>query len=151
MTRALSHKHAHQFSQTPDAEIILDHDGRHLRRKLLTLASGEEILVDFAATTSLIDGDALVLEDNRLVRVTAAKEKLYEVTANSRIALLELAWHLGNRHLAAQIAETCILIKRDHVIHEMLKGLGAKVTEVEDTFSPVRGAYHTTNHSHSHD
>jgi urease accessory protein len=66
-----------------------------------------------------------------------------------------LAWHIGNRHLPAQIGEGRILIREDSVIEEMLIGLGAGVRHVTEPFTPEAGAY-ATSHSlllgavHSH-
>jgi urease accessory protein len=89
-------------------------------------------------------GDLLVLEgDAGYVEIVAADEPLLEIKARDRLHQIELGWHLGNRHLAAQIEDDRILIERDHVIKAMLEGLGATVTEVTEPFSPLRGAYHS--------
>ena len=86
------------------------------------------------------------------VEIQAAAEKLFEVKARDTLHLIELAWHLGNRHLSAQIEEDRILILRDHVIRSMLQGLGATVYDIEEPFQPARGAYHAHGgHSHGHD
>ena len=84
------------------------------------------------------------------VEVIAVEELLYEVTPKDRLHLVELAWYLGNRHLPAQIEEARILILRDHVIRDMLAGLGASVREISEPFHPLRGAYHG-HHHHGHD
>jgi urease accessory protein len=134
---------------------VLAHDERHLRRKVLRLEHEGEVLVDFPAAVSLEHGDALALEDGRLIEVIAADEELLEITAHSAAELSGLCWHIGNRHLAAQIEAGRILILRDHVIKAMLEGLGAHVHEVSEPFHPVRGAYsghsHAQGHGHSHD
>ncbi|UJQ94556.1 urease accessory protein UreE [Mariluticola halotolerans] len=153
MTRAISHDHAGQYQGTPYARVTLAHDERHLRRKLLTLENGDQVLADLPSSIVLAAGDVLVLEDGRLVEVAAAREALYEITAKSQIHLAKLCWHLGNRHLPAEITETCIYIQRDHVIRDMLSGLGATIVDVTRPFSPERGAYHshdTTAHGHHH-
>jgi urease accessory protein len=106
-------------------------------------------MVELPEPVPLADGDALVLEDGRSVRIVAAKEELYEVRPGT-VPLRHLAWHIGNRHLAAQIDEARILIRRDHVIRAMLEGLGATVTEVIEQFQPVHGAYHSHDHGHAH-
>ena len=95
-------------------------------------------------------GDRLVLEDGRHVEVIAAEEALLEVRARDGEALMALAWHIGNRHLPAQIEWERILIEHDHVIKDMLLGLGASVKEVSEPFQPVRGAYHGHSHGHHH-
>lgn len=150
MKRAVSHAHAGTFHEAASGRVVLAHDERHLRRKLLTLEGGGEVMVDLPAAIVLEDGDALVLEDGALVAVTAAQEPLYAVTARDAVHLAKLCWHLGNRHLPAEIGEDRILIGRDHVIRDMLAGLGATVTEIVASFSPERGAYHGHGHSHAH-
>ena len=129
-------------------KAVLAHDERHLRRRAVELADGGKVLVDLLEPVTLNDGDRLVLEDGRLVEISAASEELYDIRARSSVHLSELAWHIGNRHLAAAIEAGRILILRDHVIRDMLEGLGAKVTDVVEPFSPVRGAY--SGHGHGH-
>lgn len=126
--------------------IVLTHDERHLRRKVLKLQHGDSVLVDLPEPVALEHGDRLVLEDGRSIEVIAAEEELYAVTARDALHLTELAWHLGNRHLPAQIEERRIVILRDHVIKGMLEGLGATVADILEPFQPVRGAYH--GHAH---
>jgi len=130
---------------------VLVHDERHLRRKVLPLAHGERLLVDLAEPVMLSSHDRFVLDDGRHVEVIAAEEEVYEVRARSPVHLCELCWHIGNRHLAAQIEEDRLLILRDHVIKAMLEGLGATVTETMEPFQPVRGAYSGHGHSHDHE
>ncbi|WP_163267246.1 urease accessory protein UreE [Chelativorans alearense] len=150
MPRAVSHVHAGEFDGTPVGHIVLAHDERHLRRKLLTLKEGGEVVVDLHEAVALGNGDALVLEDGGLVEILAAEEALYEVTARDRNHLAKLCWHLGNRHLPTEIDEDRVLIGRDHVIRDMLLGLGATVREITAPFSPERGAYHSHSHGHHH-
>jgi urease accessory protein len=140
--RAVSHLPAGHGRGTPWARISLTHDQRRLRRRLLILADGTEVLVDLPATATLDDGSLLQLEDGRLVGVTAAEEALYSITGEDHAHLVRLAWHLGNRHLPAQLDRDRILIRRDHVIGDMLRGLGARVVEVTEKFAPEHGAYH---------
>jgi urease accessory protein len=128
------------------ASIVLDAQARHLRRKVLALASGEAVLVDFEKPAKLAGGDLLALEDGRLVEVIAAKEDLMEVRARDATHLAQLAWHIGNRHLEAQIEPARILIRRDPVIGHMLEHQGAKVRDVNEPFEPEPGAYHAHGH-----
>ncbi|WNH48798.1 urease accessory protein UreE [Stenotrophomonas aracearum] len=131
--------------------LVLSYDERHVRRRALTLPSGQKILLDLPEPVVLASGAQLLLEDGTVVHIHAAEEALLEVTAKNPLHLTELAWHIGNRHLAAAIYPDRILIARDHVITAMLEGLGAVVREVNEPFSPVRGAYsHQHSHSHSH-
>lgn len=137
---------------TPFDLIVLEHDERHLRRKVLTLLHGDKVLVDLGHATMLENRDRLVLDDGRNFEVIAANELLYEVLASPFVPISHLAWHLGNRHLAAQIEENRILIRRDHVIRDMLMGLGASVSEISEPFQPLHGAYHSHGGlGHSHD
>ena len=133
--------------------VVLAHDERHLRRRVLQLSHGDKVLVDLPDPVSLDHGDVLVLDDGRRAGIIAAEEEVYDIRATSPVHLSELAWHIGNRHLAAQIEASRILILRDHVIKAMLEGLGATVTLVTEPFQPVRGAYsgHGHEHGHSHD
>jgi urease accessory protein len=130
--------------------VALDYDGRHRRRIVLSGASGAEYLLDLAEATHLKGGDGLRLPSGGVVEVVARAEPLLEVRAASPAALVRLAWHIGNRHLAAQVFADRILIRRDHVIAHMLEHQGATVAEVEAPFDPEGGAYHDHGHSHDH-
>lgn len=137
--------------------VGLQHDERHLRRKVIALADGSRILVDLPEAVMLAGGDALLLEDGEAIGVVAAEEDLLEITAHDAVHLTQLGWHIGNRHLPAAIYADRILILRDHVIRAMLEGLGASVRDVTEAFNPVRGAYsgaghhdHGDGHAHEH-
>jgi urease accessory protein len=130
----------------PFDTLTLTHDQRRLRRKLITLPKGEEVMVDFPDAVSLEHFGGLLLEDGRVVEIVAAPEALYEIIGKSTEHLAQLAWHIGNRHMSAQIEKKRILVPRDHVARTMLTGLGAQLREVAEPFSPERGAYH--EHAH---
>lgn len=147
MTRATAVLRAGSTPVAPYDTITLAHDERRLRRKLLRLAGGDEVMVDLAETVTLADGDSLVLDDGRHAGVRAAPEALLRVTARDGRHLAELAWHLGNRHLPVAIAEDALLVARDDVIRNMLIGLGGSLEEVTGPFSPVHGAYHDHGHA----
>ena len=156
MLRVTSYLPAGTPSSNPIDRVELPHDLRHLRRKLLHLENGEMVMLDLKEPVLFANGDLLVREDGELIEIVAASEKLFEIKPRNRLHLIELAWHLGNRHLPAQIEEERILILRDHVIRSMLEGLGATVTEVSEPFQPARGAYHahgghSQGHDHGHD
>ncbi len=126
---------------------VLTYEDRFLRRKVVNTAQGEALLVDLPQTTSLDHGDAFELTDGRLIEVTAAQEPLLEITGD----LVQLAWHIGNRHTPCQIEATRLLIQDDPVIGHMLEHLGAQVSKVEAPFTPEGGAYgHGRTHSHEH-
>jgi len=133
--------------------VTLAYDARHRRRLRMRGDGGVEFLLDLPQTVLMRDGDGLKLAGGGFVRVAAAAEPLLEVSAASPEALARLAWHLGNRHLPTDIARERILIRRDHVIEEMLRRLGASLREVSAPFNPETGAYsgHEHGHAHAHD
>ena len=143
MLRAVSILPPGHAQGTPFDRIVLQHDERRLRRKLLVLQAGTEVMVDFPQTVTLEADSGLLLDDGRIVEITAAEELLYEVRARDTAHLVRLAWHIGNRHTSAQLEDTRILIKRDHVLKTMLEGLGATVTNVCEPFFAEHGAYHS--------
>jgi urease accessory protein len=143
----------------PSAEerdsITLAYHDRHRRRLRLVAERGTDFLLDLARTILLREGDGLRLSGGGYVRMRAADEPLLEIKATTPEALARLAWHLGNRHLPAEIGAKRILIHRDHVIAGMLRGLGAEVAEVTAPFNPESGAYaalgHPDDHGHEHE
>jgi urease accessory protein len=122
--------------------ITLDHQARHRRRMTMTADGGTEFLLDLGAASVFDDGDALKLDDGRLIQVVAAAEHLIEITTENPLRLMKLAWHLGNRHVPAEITPDALYIAPDHVLVEMVRGLGAKAVPVQRAFRPERGAYH---------
>jgi urease accessory protein len=134
--------------------VAFDFDDRFRRRRYVA-AGGLEFLLDLEESVALRDGDGLLLEGGGgVVLVRAAPEPLVEVTAETPERLARLAWHLGNRHLPTQIEGARLLIRDDHVIVAMLRGLGATLRRVDAPFSPERGAYGEHNrrpdHPHAH-
>lgn len=131
--------------------VILDADDRQRRRIVLTGENGTKILLDFEKPVTLRDGDGLVLEDGSIVRICGQPEDLIEIKASSPREFVRLAWHLGNRHTDVQIVGDCIRIRRDHVLEEMLRGLGATVMPLTAAFDPESGAPRGHSHDHVHD
>lgn len=127
--------------------IVLDHGDRHRRRMTMRGVGGLSFLLDLAEPAVLDDGDALVLEDGRLVWVEAAPERLLEIRAASPLALKRLIWHIGNRHIPAEIGDEAVYIGFDHVLADMVRGLGGTAEPVERPFRPEGGAYAGT-HAH---
>jgi urease accessory protein len=127
--------------------VVLDADERHRRRITLTGERGTIFLLDLPHATALRDGDGLVLEDGTIVRVAGKPETLIEIAATSPHEVARLAWHIGNRHTDVQIVGDKLRIRRDHVLEEMLRGLGARLTPVDAPFDPEHGAY---GHGHQH-
>jgi urease accessory protein len=129
--------------------VTLDHEHRHRRRIRLTSDGDLEFLLDLDKAFGLEDGDALKLEDDRLIIVKAAPQKLLEIKAENPLRLLRIAWHIGNRHTPAEITADAIYIEEDHVLADMVRGQGCSVTPVTRPFRPERGAY-DHGHAHSH-
>jgi urease accessory protein len=130
--------------------VVLGADDRVRRRIVLTTENGMRLLLDFAQPMMLRDGDGLVLEDGSIVVVAGQAEPLIEISAKAPLDFVRLAWHIGNRHTDVQFTDTRFRIRRDHVLEEMVKGLGAIVTPVEAPFDPEPAAPHT-HHDHHHD
>ncbi len=153
--RAIAVKRISRWTGEPADSIVLGYDDRHRRRMAMIGTRGTEFLLDLPEATSLRGGDALVLEDGRLIEVVSAAEPLHEIRCVDSLHLVRIAWHLGNRHLPAQLLPKAIRIRRDHVIAEMVTRLGARVIEIEAPFDPEGGAYgdatgHHDHHGHSH-
>ncbi len=138
--------------------VVLDYDDRHRRRLAMEGVEGTAFLLDLSEAVPLVSDAGLELEDGRVVLVVAAAEPLVEIRTSDPNHMVRVAWHLGNRHLPTQIMGTRLRIRRDHVIEDMVRGLGAKVVPIEAPFDPEGGAYghgtvtgHDHGHSHGHD
>ncbi len=137
----------------PDAVVdraTLDHAARQRRRGVIESDAGLSFLVDLEKATAIHDGDALSLEGGKLLLIKAAPEPLIEITAKSPRHLMQVAWHIGNRHTPAEITEHAIFITEDHVLAEMVVGLGCTVRPVQRPFQPEAGAY-AGHGNHHHD
>ncbi|MFL5168303.1 MAG: urease accessory protein UreE [Microvirga sp.] len=131
--------------------VVLDHEGRHRRRVALKGEGGLDFLLDLDKAAALADGDAVRLEDGRLVQVKAAPQALLEIRAENPLRLMRVAWHIGNRHTPAEIGADAIWIEDDHVLAEMVRGQGCTATPVRRPFRPERGAYEPDcGHDHGH-
>jgi urease accessory protein len=131
-------------------QVLIDSDRRHRRRIVLRTEQGREVLLDLPQAVRLRDGDGLAVEAGGVVRVCAKAELLLEIHAHDEGELVRIAWHLGNRHLPVQLLGDRIRIRSDHVIRDMVTGLGGHADEIEATFDPEPGAY-AGGHHHHHD
>jgi urease accessory protein len=131
--------------------VVLGADDRLRRRIVLTTENDMKLLLDFAQPMMLRDGDGLVLEDGSVVVVAGQAEPLIEISAKAPLDFVRLAWHIGNRHTDIQFIDKSFRIRRDHVLEEMVKGLGAITTPVDAPFDPEPAAPQGGSHHHSHE
>ena len=129
--------------------VLIDFDRRYRRRIALKTEGGADLLLDLAQAVRLRDGDGLPTETG-VVRVKAKPEPLLEIHAHDDGELVRIAWHLGNRHLPVQLCGDRIRIRADHVIAEMVEGLGGHVDDIEAPFDPEPGAYAAGGGGHHH-
>ncbi|SFG30973.1 urease accessory protein [Novosphingobium sp. CF614] len=134
--------------------VRLDFDQRNRRRMVFTTLAGQAILLDMSRPVHLRDGDGLRLDNGGLVRVEAQAEALLDIHAHSSAELVRIAWHLGNRHLPTQLLPGehggTLRIRHDHVIAEMVEGLGGHCHPLLAAFDPEGGAYAGGGHGHRH-
>ncbi len=139
------------WNGAPVDRVLIDWDRRHRRRILLRTEAGSDLLLDLPQATRLRHGDGLLLDGGGVVQVEARPEALLELHAPSPDALVRIAWHLGNRHLPVQLLDGRVRIRADHVIADMVRGLGGHVLEVSAPFDPEAGAYAGGHHHHGDD
>ena len=121
--------------------VRLTYDERNRRRLRYVALGGTEFLLDLPRAMVMNEGDGLELETGQVIAVEAAPESVVEVTTPDAGTLVRIAWHIGNRHLPAELHPSHILIRDDHVIVQMLEGLGASVRRLQAPFTPESGAY----------
>jgi urease accessory protein len=142
-----------QESRAADARLVLPFELRSRSRFRAQLVGGEEVGVILARGQILRGGDLLLAADGRVIEIGAADETVSTVHSAQPRALARAAYHLGNRHVALQIGAGWLRYCHDHVLDEMLQGLGLAVTVEEAPFEPEAGAYHAdgeAEHAHSH-
>jgi len=131
-----------------DGELVLPFELRQKSRLRTTLASGEEVGLFLERGELLRGGDFLRGEDGRVIRVVAKDEQVLDIFCDGAEALARVAYHLGNRHVPLQVGDGWLRIAADHVLQQMVEGLGAKVVVRDAPFEPEGGAYAA---AHSHD
>jgi urease accessory protein len=131
--------------------VTLAYLDRHRRRIRLFTDAGEAFLLDLPRAHHLVEGDGLELAGGGYLRVRAAAEPLLEIGAADQAGLLRIAWHLGNRHLPLQVAGERLRVRADHVIADLIIGLGGRLTRLDASFDPEIGAYAGAGHNHHDD
>jgi len=129
------------------ARLELPFELRQKSRLRAKLDSGEEVALLLPRGEILRGGDLLAASDGRIVEVVARPERLLHVECDSPQALARAAYHLGNRHVPVQVGDGFLRLAADHVLEQMLNGLGARLTSIEAPFEPEAGAY---GGAHSH-
>jgi urease accessory protein len=141
----------------PASECLsLPFDLRCKSRLRTRLESGEEVGLFLERGATLRTGDKLLGGDGRVVEVAAAPEAVIEARIDDPILLAKAAYHLGNRHVPVQVGDGFLRFGRDHVLGEMVRGLGLAVIEIDAPFEPESGAYgghggHAHPYGHSAD
>src|SRR5262249_58408456 len=139
---AVVHRRAGEWpDELAGASLTLDFDDRHRRRMRLVTDQGDEVLLDLPTAVAMGDRDGLQLDDGRWLAVLAAAEPVVDIAHCHPGRLVQLAWHLGNRHVPTEIGSQGLRIRPDHVIEDMLRGFGATLVKLEAAFQPEGGAY----------
>ena len=143
--------HYAQPNAVPQASLTLPFDLRQKARLRAKLDSGVEVGLQLERGKVLRGGDKLVAEDGYVVQILAAHEPVSTVTAPDNLLLARICYHLGNRHVPLQVADSWCRYLHDHVLDQMVTQLGGVVTFEHAPFEPESGAYHTgKSHSHTH-
>jgi urease accessory protein len=152
MQRAIA---VHPRGRWPEDEMMdavtLAYLDRHRRRIRLVSDSGTAFLLFLPHARHFADGDGLELDTGGYLRVRAAAEPVLDIEAADGASLLRIAWHLGNRHLPLQVVGDRLRIREDHVIAEMVSGLGGRIVHRDAPFDPEFGAYAGSSHHHGDD
>jgi len=130
--------------------LELAFDARQKTRLRATLDSGEEVALLLPRGETLRGGDLLVASDGRVIELAARPERVVHITCATPLELARAAYHLGNRHVPVEVGEGWLRIAADHVLEEMLRGLGATLEAREAPFEPEAGAYGGHGH-HQHE
>ncbi len=138
--------HDFQF-QTPVSTLALSFDIRQKSRFRATLDNGEDIGVDLPRTTVLRGGAYISTDDGEVLQILAAPQTVMQVTAQNSFELMRGAYHLGNRHVPLMLTADALYFEPDHVLADMLCGIGLSVSTTEHPFEPETGAY---THHHEH-
>ena len=140
----------HKRLQEPrvvDVRLALPFELRSKSRLRTALETGEEVGLMLDRGSVLRGGDLLLAEDGRVVEIVAARESVSTVRAADPWSLARAAYHLGNRHIALQVGDGWLRYLHDHVLDDMVRGLGFDVVIEAAPFEPEAGAY---GHVHSH-
>lgn len=140
-------QHEAGAGRATDIVLSLTFEQRQRGRARVRLDDGREAGLFLTRGTMLRDGDLLTARDGSRVRVQAAAESVSTVRTDDPLALARLCYHLGNRHVSLQIAQSCVRYRHDHVLDDMVRNLGLEPLAETAPFEPEAGAYHGHTHS----
>ena len=124
----------------PDLTLELGFDER-TKSRIIATSEGQEVMVLLPRGEHLHDGDVLISEEQQLLQISFKPEALCQVVSEEPHKLAQVAYHLGNRHVALEIQKNLVRFQPDHVLEEMLQQLGFAVSHIESVFYPEAGAY----------
>jgi urease accessory protein len=142
--------------------LTLPFESRQKSRLKTVLSDGTEVGLMLPRGLLLRGGDCLRAEDGSIIRIVAAAESVSTVKHENLLLIARAAYHLGNRHVALQIGDGWLRFQHDHVLDDMVRGLGLEVIHEMAPFEPEGGAYseqgqpahhhhpHPHQHGHSH-
>lgn len=136
--------------------LTLPLENRQKSRLRATLDDGREVGIRLPREYAMPAGALLLASNNEIVRVAAANEAVSVASTSDSLLMKRACYHLGNRHVQLQVADSWLAYKPDHVLDQMLEGLGLQVEQKEQPFEPEDGAYSTSRsssadgHGHSH-
>jgi len=133
-----------------DDHPILPYDLRQKARQRLRLKSGREAALFLPRGAVLRHGDILISDNGLRLKVAAARETVSVARIDDALLLARIAYHLGNRHVAVQVRKDRLIYLHDHVLDDMVRGLGGALSVATQPFEPEEGAYHGGGHHHSH-
>ncbi|SEF82521.1 urease accessory protein UreE [Marinobacterium lutimaris] len=136
--------------QEPTARLCLPIDSRIRSRLRVELEDGREAGLFLQRGLILRGGDLLQSECGEVVEIVAADESVSTVRSGDPLLLARCAYHLGNRHVPLQIEQGMVRYQHDHVLDDMVCGLGAEVVAEQAPFEPEAGAYASEGHGHHH-
>jgi len=140
-----------QERRPADTRLVLPYEARCRSRQRATLADGQSVAIVLERGQVLRSGDLLLADDGRVIEVCAAPERVSTAHGADPRQLIRAAYHLGNRHVMLQIGANWLRYLHDHVLDDMLRGLGLTVKVEEVAFEPEAGAYAAHLHRHASD
>lgn len=148
------------FTRQTSGELRLPFDVRQKSRVRAATTGGVDVGIQLERGSTLADGDHLATAEGEVFVVRAEAEPVSMAVSRDPRLLLRAAYHLGNRHIRLEIGEGYVAYQPDHVLDEMVAGLGLYVVRASRPFEPEPGAYHThrsdtagsigSQHSHHH-